>query len=365
MKPKRTRKVHVEIVLSVPATAGHLEVLRSAAESLTCDAGSISVSADPADPRITDTEFDILWARQEDVVDRIMKTMKMNVENFENSSVWFPKTEAEERRDRRHLERAKERRREKAAAAKAAYDAAASVSDNLSWLRDKQALAKAMSEYDAANKAFCDFLPQHTQQLIDSYRWKEAARKLGFPVRNDRVVFHSEQEMFFLNDFVIMTNTLHNRAPIDHLMEDAWWRGAMVPEIVRSMVAGRRYTLLFSREAVPGQGLICRDLITGQRLFLAEHGMSHMLSSTPSLLTAQVIMPVGRVWAGTGAPFIMRLNKQLDDAGADACAAELLASLGWKDRLPFVPTPNEQRAFAQSVLSMGIRSGIVAATSFA
>ena len=119
MPPRRIRKVHVEIELSVPATAGHLEVLRSAAESLTCDAGSISVSADPDDPRITDTEFDILWARQEDVVDRIMKTMKMDVENFETISAWFPKTEAEERRDQRHLERAKERRRERAAARKA------------------------------------------------------------------------------------------------------------------------------------------------------------------------------------------------------------------------------------------------------
>ena len=119
MPPRRTRKVHVEIDLSVPATAGHLEVLRSAAESLTCDAGSISVSADPDDPRITDTEFDILWARQEDVVDRIMKTMKMDVENFETISAWFPKSEAEERRDQRHLERAKERRRERAAARKA------------------------------------------------------------------------------------------------------------------------------------------------------------------------------------------------------------------------------------------------------
>ena len=51
MPQRRTRKVHVEIELSVPATAGHLEVLRSAAESLTCDAGSISVSVDPDDPR--------------------------------------------------------------------------------------------------------------------------------------------------------------------------------------------------------------------------------------------------------------------------------------------------------------------------
>ena len=119
MKHQRTRKVHVEIDLSVPATAGHLEVLRSTAESLTSDAGCISVSVDPDDPRITDTEFDIPWARQEDVVDRIMKYMKMDVENFETISAWFPKTEAEERRDQRHLERAKERRRERAAARKA------------------------------------------------------------------------------------------------------------------------------------------------------------------------------------------------------------------------------------------------------
>ena len=106
MKPKRTRKVHVEIELSVPATPGHLEVLRSAAESLTCNAESISTSVDPDDPRITDTEFDIPWARQEDVVDRIMHTMKFDLENFRDISLWFPKTEAEERRDQRHLERA-------------------------------------------------------------------------------------------------------------------------------------------------------------------------------------------------------------------------------------------------------------------
>ncbi len=123
MKPKRTRKVHVEIELSVPATPGHLEVLRSAAESLTCNAESISTSVDPDDPRITDTEFDIPWARQEDVVDRIMHTMKFDLENFRDISLWFPKTEAEERRDQRHLERAKERRRERAAARKAESDA--------------------------------------------------------------------------------------------------------------------------------------------------------------------------------------------------------------------------------------------------
>ncbi len=119
MKPKRTRKVHVEIELSVPATPEHLEVLRSAAESLTCNAESISISVDPDDPQITDTEFDIPWARQEDVVDRIMHTMKFDLENFRDISLWFPKTEAEERRDQRHLERAKERRRERAAARKA------------------------------------------------------------------------------------------------------------------------------------------------------------------------------------------------------------------------------------------------------
>ena len=101
----------------------HLDVLRSAAESLTCDAEGIAVTVDPDNPRITDTEFDIPWARQEDVVDRIMHTMKMDLEDFADFTAWFPKTEAEERRDRRHLERAKERRREKAAARKAASEA--------------------------------------------------------------------------------------------------------------------------------------------------------------------------------------------------------------------------------------------------
>ena len=123
MKSKKTRKVHVEIELTVPAGSKHLDALRSAAEFLTCNAEDISVSVDPDDPHVTDTEFDILWARQEDVADRIMRAMQMDIEDFSDISLWFPKTEAEERRDQRHLERARERRREKAAARKAAADA--------------------------------------------------------------------------------------------------------------------------------------------------------------------------------------------------------------------------------------------------
>ena len=90
--PSKTRRVHVEIDLSVPARPDHLEVLRSAATYLTCDPASVSVSVDPNDPRITDTEFDIPWARQEDVVDRIMREMKMDIENFSDIALWFPKT---------------------------------------------------------------------------------------------------------------------------------------------------------------------------------------------------------------------------------------------------------------------------------
>lgn len=107
------------VELTVPAQERHLKVARAAAEWLTTDKSSVTVEVPVDAPKMIVTTFPIARARQNDVADRIMRAFAKDMEDYSTQSVGFPKSEAEQRRDKRKLERAKERRRERRAAREA------------------------------------------------------------------------------------------------------------------------------------------------------------------------------------------------------------------------------------------------------
>lgn len=102
--------VRSEIKLSVPPEERHIKAARWGAERLTTDKDAIQIETDG---NWILTTLPIPKARQIDVCDRIAKTMGMEMEDYADQTLVFPKTEAERRRDQRKLERAKERRRER------------------------------------------------------------------------------------------------------------------------------------------------------------------------------------------------------------------------------------------------------------
>jgi len=103
------------VTLSVPAEERHLKTAREAAESLTTDKTAVTVEVPKENPKLIVTTFPMKRGRQMDVSDRVMDAFSMDMEDYSDQGVGFPKSEAEERRDRRKLERAKERRRERRA----------------------------------------------------------------------------------------------------------------------------------------------------------------------------------------------------------------------------------------------------------
>ena len=104
--------VRSEIELGVPATELHVAIAREAAESLTCDKQPVVVEIPKEYPKVVVTSFSVPQARQMDVVDRIAKRMVLDMEDYQDQCICFPKSEAEKRHDQRKLERAKERRRQ-------------------------------------------------------------------------------------------------------------------------------------------------------------------------------------------------------------------------------------------------------------
>ena len=109
MKKQAEMTVCSEVELSVTPAERHIQAAREAAELLTTDKSRIEISAAG---KFLSTRFPMKRARQIDIVDRIMHTFSMDMEDYETQAVYFPKSAAERERDQRKLERAKERRRE-------------------------------------------------------------------------------------------------------------------------------------------------------------------------------------------------------------------------------------------------------------
>ena len=100
------------IELSVPVAERHVKAAREAAEYLTTDESAIQIEIRGKGKNWICTTFPVKRARQLDVCDRIMKEMIMEMEDYQDQALCFLKSEAEESRDQRKLERAKERRRQ-------------------------------------------------------------------------------------------------------------------------------------------------------------------------------------------------------------------------------------------------------------
>ena len=104
--------VRSKIELSVPVAERHINAAREAASYLTTDKSSIKIEVVGEGKNWIYTTFPVKRARQVDVCDRIAKEMSMEMEDYQDQILCFLKSEAEQRRDQRKLERAKERRRQ-------------------------------------------------------------------------------------------------------------------------------------------------------------------------------------------------------------------------------------------------------------
>lgn len=104
--------VRSKIELSVPVAERHINAAREAASYLTTDKSSIKIEVVGEGKNWIYTTFPVKRARQVDVCDRIAKEMSMEMDDYQDQILCFLKSEAEQRRDQRKLERAKERRRQ-------------------------------------------------------------------------------------------------------------------------------------------------------------------------------------------------------------------------------------------------------------
>ncbi len=83
--------VRVQIDLNVSPGDEHFAEMHSAADLLTDDQKSVRVSVPSDRPKSMIAAFTIPKARQMDVVDNIMRTFALDMEDYQDQTVWFPK----------------------------------------------------------------------------------------------------------------------------------------------------------------------------------------------------------------------------------------------------------------------------------
>jgi len=91
MKEMTSMDVRIQVDLSVEPAKKHLTEMRLAADSLTDDRKSVKVSVPTDAPKSMIAAFTIPKARQIDVIDNIMETFSLYMDDYEDQTVWFPK----------------------------------------------------------------------------------------------------------------------------------------------------------------------------------------------------------------------------------------------------------------------------------
>lgn len=92
-------KVRVEVELDVSPKNKHRKQIYEAAEYLTDNPNSILVSVSQSNPKLILVEFTIKKAKQIDVVDKIGKEFSYFVADYSTSSISFPTSPRESKRN--------------------------------------------------------------------------------------------------------------------------------------------------------------------------------------------------------------------------------------------------------------------------
>lgn len=90
-------KAKVEIKVTKPAEKKHIEAMRVAAESLTIDKKSITITQSPKNPKLLIAEFAIKKSPQYKVVDKIADKFGDSMEDYNDCTISFPDDEHEEK----------------------------------------------------------------------------------------------------------------------------------------------------------------------------------------------------------------------------------------------------------------------------
>ena len=165
------------------------------------------------------------------------------------------------------------------------------------FVKDAAKREKALYDYDGVRIVTSEFVRHVVMHELTQEERRDAARRLGFTTDPETgFVLDSNLDMV-TGDFAAMMDDQHGEPAIKRVLK----RKKKLDDYDRAAAAyyeNYRYTWLEVLAVKAGVGLKCRDLLTGDELFLMEKSLS--LGDVKGMTVCAGIAPMGAVYLALG-----------------------------------------------------------------
>lgn len=210
-------------------------------------------------------------------------------------------------------------------------------------VKDAKWREKVLCEYDCAHIAANKFIERVVFREMKPEERRDAAKRLGFEADPDTGFTEDSGFDMMIGDFASMMDDQHGEPAIKRVLK----RKGELDELDRAVAEyfeNYRYTWLEVLAVKSGLGLKCRDLLTGEELFLMDPNLS--TQDVKGMTTCIGIAPMGEVYFALGASRLIRFNDP------SFLLSSVLADLGVSSEKPVELSFADQARFAAMTINL-------------
>lgn len=166
------------------------------------------------------------------------------------------------------------------------------------FVKDAGKRERALYDYEGVRVVTREFVRHVVMPESTAEERLDAAKRLGFPVDEERGIVIGQNLDIVAGDFALMMDDQHGEPAIKRVLKR---RDRLENEYDRAAAAyyeNYRYTWLEVLAVKSGVGVKCRDLLTGEELFLMETSFS--LGDVKGMTVCAGIAPMGNVYLVLG-----------------------------------------------------------------
>jgi len=209
------------------------------------------------------------------------------------------------------------------------------------FVKDTVRREAKMSVYDDVRQILDEFARKYLSKESTPERMSAAAVRLGYLERGESIESLSRDRFLVVADFVSVMDDADGGSSVQRVAKrkdemDGYDRLAL------EYFSSARYTWLVIEAVKAGCGMKCRDLMTGEELFLIERGGS--VGDIKGRTICLGIVPMGDVYISTGTRLLVHLKDPEVELG------EVLSQMGLLNERPMLLSFHDQARFVEATV---------------
>lgn len=182
------------------------------------------------------------------------------------------------------------------------------------WWDETGAQERSLVRYDAIRGKISELMSGEVKSRCNNTELKESGRDLGL-FRQGSFCFDSEEHMAVLVDYAYMFSRLYGTTPCERYLKTVDRKGEDdVTQAARNALATVRYTFLVMEEARPGFGVVCQDVLRGERTFLVDRNFSQTIDRPISIAGGVFTVDSWLMTTGSALPLGLTTVEDVNEA---------------------------------------------------